>query len=164
MFTRTATASDLPDIADIASKCFMDDELFSFITPYRHKFPLDFRNSFLRRLRTRFWTPGFTINVAVLEAGDKTAEGEGRRDEGQAEGKIVGCAVWDRIGEDDAAQRWKNKGWTGCKSSISPPFPELDIKRGSKQAADIRPPRWGYEQQLKPSFSPSKLAMFRRCT
>lgn len=95
MFLRPATAQDLPSIAEVAAQAMLDDELFAYLCPRRREFYADYRQSFMRRLRTKLLSPEWLVIVAV--------------DASVPVASIVGYAVWEYIGEGakDAAKRWK---------------------------------------------------------
>lgn len=115
--TRPALSSDLPVIADIAALCFgKNDELYDYTNPWKLLYPLDFRDSLLLRLKMRFHAPGFFLNVAVWEE-DDPAKGEEKGNPSQ--GVVVGYGLWERVGNDAAAQEYRNKGIRSCASHTS---------------------------------------------
>ena len=94
---RPARAQDLPDIADLAARAMLEDELFAFLCPRRHEHFSDFRYAFLHRLKKRLVTPQYVMIVAV-------------ENEGSGE-SITGYAVWNRNGTGANALRWQNDTW-----------------------------------------------------
>lgn len=105
---RPAVSLDLPYIAEVAAKAMLDDELFAFLCPRRREFYSDYRQAFLRRLRTKLRTPGWVIIVAVANPATDTVDTES--------GPIVGYCVWERIGEtaEESTRQWKetqHEGW-----------------------------------------------------
>jgi hypothetical protein len=96
---RPARAQDLPEIANIIAQAMLEDELFTWMCPGRHEYYADFRYGFLRRLKTRFVTPGYVMIVAVEHSGDRE--------------EIRGYSGWVRYGTGADAVQWKraNNGW-----------------------------------------------------
>ena len=104
MHIRPAHTIDFSAIASISVDCFWDDELYNYTNPYKVQYPDHFRAYFVRRFNGRYWTPGFLFYVAVTDEGD-----EGHEEGGDEEGKIVGYAVWYRIGTSEQALMWQRQ-------------------------------------------------------
>ncbi|KAL1959450.1 hypothetical protein VTO42DRAFT_1895 [Malbranchea cinnamomea] len=96
MHIRRAQASDLPACADIVAAALCDEELIAYLCPRRREYWDEYRDSALRRIKRRFYSPGWVLWVAVTDEKD-----------GEEEGKVVGYAAWHRIGEGEEASRWK---------------------------------------------------------
>ncbi|EAW13555.1 putative GNAT family acetyltransferase [Aspergillus clavatus NRRL 1] len=102
MLLRPATAQDLPAIAEVAAQAMLDDELFEYLCPRRRKFYAEYRQSFMRRLRTKLLSPEWLVIVAV-DTSAPVADGP------HSSMSITGYAVWERIGEGakDTVRQWK---------------------------------------------------------
>lgn len=106
IYLRPARSQDLSDLAELAIRAMLDDELFAYICPRRHQYYADFRHAFLRRFKSRSVTPGFVVIVAVDRAppqGHASSGGE----------RIRGYSVWERLGSGVDAVRWQQQqnGW-----------------------------------------------------
>ena len=110
MHLRPATLADLPATASMSVDAFWNDELYVYTNPWRTRYPDDFRDSFLRRNRRRYWSPDFICHVAVTDPGD-----EGHR----SGGRVVGYAVWERKGTSEEAKAWRRQTWRGCRHDQS---------------------------------------------
>lgn len=112
---RRARPQDLPEVADLAARAMLDDELFAYLCPRRHQNYADFRHAFLRRFKSRLVTPGFLVIVAVDRAppqGHASGGGE----------QIRGYGVWERLGSSVDAARWQQQqnGWWHGASPVAP--------------------------------------------
>lgn len=84
---RDASYGELPEIAQVMSLAFFEDNLFGeLIHPYRQQYPEDVDLYWLRRARVNYWDYRWKWLVAV---------------ERDANGKevIIGIAQWARLGE-----------------------------------------------------------------
>lgn len=111
MHIRPFQPEDISAAASIAVSCFSDDELYNFTNPHKAQYPDDFRAHFVRRLRLRYWTPGYVFYVAVTDDGDQGHE-EG--------GRVAGFAVWQRTGNSAEAMRWQQQSIRSCSQRTFP--------------------------------------------
>ncbi|EXJ79378.1 hypothetical protein A1O3_08880 [Capronia epimyces CBS 606.96] len=74
MHVRPAQARDLADLATNATHAMFDDELTSFMAPYRHQHPLCLRQRFLARSKARFYS-GSLLLAAVTDPTDPWWDG-----------------------------------------------------------------------------------------
>lgn len=114
---RLARLQDLPEVADLAARAMVDDELFAYLCPRRHQYYADFRQAFLRRFKSRLATPGFVVIVAV----DRAPQGHSSSGGEQIE-QIRGYGVWERLGKGVNAVRWQQQqnGWWHGASPVAP--------------------------------------------
>ena len=111
MRTRPATAADFPAIADIALAAFWDDELYAFTNPHHVQYPHHFRDSFLRRFQSRYWTPGHVFFVAETEDADIEQEAV----QGSSK-QVIGFALWlleHGTGSKSALKNSPGNSWLG---------------------------------------------------
>lgn len=102
MRIRPMQLSDLPTAATISSKAFRTDQFFRYICPRLDDYPDDFRAFLLRLHKKRILQVGAVPYVAEIDETDP----EGMR-------KVVGVAIWKRIGANETARAWKkpNSGY-----------------------------------------------------
>ena len=105
MHMRPFEPADSSATASISVDCFWKDELYDFTNPYKAQYPDHFRALFVRRVRMRYWTPGFVLYVAVTDEGDEGHE-EG--------GLVVGYVVWYRLGKSKEALKWHEQSIQSC--------------------------------------------------
>ena len=90
MLIRPIQASDISAVADVQAAAFTDDELFTWLYPRRQEYPWTYRHDWLLSIRRRIAQPDLKIFVAEVD------------------GDVVGCAVWERVGEDENTAKWHN--------------------------------------------------------
>lgn len=104
MKTRTASLSDLPHAAELCSKAFYDDELYSKMFPHKAQFPDDYLRGFERKFRSRMLQRNVVVFLAETEPGDVPGDledkGYGGMGWDSAGGQTAGVAVWMRDGHD----------------------------------------------------------------
>ena len=88
MIVRPINSSDVSAVADLQAAAFTGDELFARLYPRYKDVPLTVRHDWWHRLRKRMAKPGTKVMVAELD------------------GDVVGCAVWERTGDDPKAADW----------------------------------------------------------
>ena len=128
MHLRPARASDVPAFASISARVFHEDELYQYINPRSREYPDSFRNGFLLRNKLRWNQPGYVYFAAVADGedydfGTGTEDGRRKQQENSEEEDIVGFALWQRLGDDEAARKWQEQTWWQCTSSGSFPQP-----------------------------------------
>ena len=102
MHIRAAKPSDEPALVRICTRAFFDEDLFGrVIHPHRHEFPDDVSVFWREQLRADWSEPRNRIIVAVAPpqpsgAADTTVS---------ADEQIVGLAIWQRQGDDAAADK-----------------------------------------------------------
>ena len=69
MHIRLAKASDLADLATVATRAMWDDDLTPWLAPYREQHPECLRQSTLRRAKRRYYS-GNTVLAAVTDDED----------------------------------------------------------------------------------------------
>lgn len=87
----------MPDIASVASRAMMEDELSLWLSPQQREFKHIHRQRCLRSTKRR-WNAGMTYLVAVTDENDKEWDGISR---------VVGYAAYEKsIGApDDTSKR-----------------------------------------------------------
>ena len=70
MLIRHATPADFSAIADLCVLAFEGDNLFDYLHPYSKEYPEDFRDVFVRSVKSRYYDPETHIMLAVSEPGD----------------------------------------------------------------------------------------------
>lgn len=100
-----AKPENFSSTASMSVDAFWNDELYVYTNTRRDQYPNHFRDLFLRRHRLRYWTPGYIFHVAVTDEGD----------DGHTEGgTVVGYAIWERRGTNDAARGWRKDTFWSC--------------------------------------------------
>lgn len=101
MHIRPMRLSDIPDTARLCCDAFKEDGTINYILPHLHEHPEDFRVFFRASLRKRMNQVGLVCYVAETDEADP-----------EGANKVVGMATWERVGNDEAAKRWKkpNRG------------------------------------------------------
>ena len=110
MHIRRAIPSDFPILATFSVDAFINDELYQFTNPHVTKYPDDFRESLLRRLKQRNATLGYITWVAVEDGSDGSLDGVKTGEPGE----IVGYAMWRRYGDSERAKAWQKQSWAQC--------------------------------------------------
>lgn len=104
MHIRSVTAKDLPDIASIQAEAFINDDYSSFLAPYRHQHPHDFRHGFLLRCKKRVYG-GRLMVVAVSDEQDSDWDGIS---------KVIGHAALDRCQDEQPSSTClESVSWNG---------------------------------------------------
>lgn len=106
MHLRSVTPEDFFYTASMSVDAFWNDELYVYTNARRGQYRNHFRDSFVRKHRMRYWTPGSVFQVAVTDEGD---------DGHTKGGKVVGFATWERRGTSDVAKSWQKDTCWGCK-------------------------------------------------
>ena len=96
MQIRHATPADFPAIADLCAVAFEDDNLFIYLHPYLKEHPADFRDVFLRSVKSRYYDPDTHILVAVTEKSDANFGGHP---------EVLGYAAWTLEGPSISARK-----------------------------------------------------------
>jgi hypothetical protein len=88
---REAHFSDLPAIARVWHKAFLDDEIIGdLMHPHREQYPEDVYWFLLRGIRERFWDWRHQFIVVTTRDGNEGTAGSET---------VVGAADWRRLGE-----------------------------------------------------------------
>ena len=111
MHIRPIQPAEFSTLASVAASSFSNDELFRWTNPYKEQYPGYFRQSFLRKLKSRYWSRGFVIYVAVLDVADEARMHEGR---------TIGYAVWERQGKDEVARKWRKASLRMREDPLNP--------------------------------------------
>ena len=98
---------DIPNIADLVATTQLEDELVSFVAPHRHKYGTSLRNGILREIRAGSLKPGWMFWVAETDPGDEPTAAQKEKGEKEPGGKVIGYAVWLRVGESPVARNWQ---------------------------------------------------------
>lgn len=82
--------SDIPHMAQIASKSYFNTPLSAYISPLRHTYPEDFNRRFVQMIRARYYNPRSIGFVAVSASKPELP---------------IAYAQFIRLGNDEAARR-----------------------------------------------------------
>ncbi|KAI9842685.1 MAG: hypothetical protein M1837_006970 [Sclerophora amabilis] len=99
MRVRQMNPDDFSSVATLLAEAFHEDILFAWLHPRRTEYPAQFRDSFLRTLKRRHYTPGTQSVVAETDETDV--------DCWNGKPEIAGYAAWERKGPSDAARKWQ---------------------------------------------------------
>lgn len=108
MRVRPITRDDVTQVGAITFASFRNDEALRWLYPRLDQYPDDLRRYQIKRLRSRLVGLGQLGFVAVTEEGDLDWNGKS---------EVVGYAFIVRVGDDEAAKKWKDNSL--FKSTIS---------------------------------------------
>ena len=104
--------SDLPAAASVGAAAMQEDELFTYLCPYRKDYPESFRQYFFRNLKTRYCSDDHIMWVAEIAWPD-TAQRNGRRRE------VVAYTAYSRKSPNkDAMVISREKSWLDGKFGL----------------------------------------------